>query len=171
MSRSTWACELKWRRQRASNGYARVTLHVSVWVEILVLVCSFLLLYRHAPRERVSWNLGFSPPTFDVVVTLHVSVWVEICRKNGQRSIYCVTLHVSVWVEIHERTRVYNVNKSRSTWACELKLLRLKRIFNTWCHAPRERVSWNNAFEVFNKAWQRHAPRERVSWNLCFFLR
>ena len=56
-----------------------VTLHVSVWVEILY-ICLL--------------------PIFDFV-TLHVSVWVEIYKIifRNFKSIR-VTLHVSVWVEI-----------------------------------------------------------------------
>ena len=98
-----------------------------------------------------------------------------------------VTLHVSVWVEIFCFRSPDFRHGSRSTWACELKfdaqLLRKKAI----CHAPRERVSWNDVLcdtarvtEVtlhvsvwvempvllsFYQHAQRHAPRERVSWN------
>ena len=56
----------------------QVTLHVSVWVEI-VFNCDFkLVYYRHAPRERVSWNFcNLVAELFDEV-TLHVSVWVEM---------------------------------------------------------------------------------------------
>ena len=34
--------------------------------------------------------------------------------------------------------------KSRSTWACELKSLKLINVSNNESHAPRERVSWND---------------------------
>ena len=34
------------------------------------------------------------------------------------------------------------------------------------CHAPRERVSWNQILPLFCLSNWRHAPRERVSWNL-----
>ena len=120
MSRSTWACELKCLsavrptagrchapRERVSwNLECRlwtqlllVTLHVSVWVEIIVSSLVSILFPRHAPRERVSWNS--SAPG--------VLLWVR------------VTLHVSVWVEINcERSQVIKPT-SRSTWACELK--------------------------------------------------
>ena len=99
-SRSTWACELKfadhfignfiqshaprervsWNRTVRRHTYVvlRVTLHVSVWVEIWDLtICSHF------------------PP-----VTLHVSVWVEICFRRRKKRTFQVTLHVSVWVEI-----------------------------------------------------------------------
>ena len=36
-SRSTWACELKWPHERIGRYSQRVTLHVSVWVEITPL--------------------------------------------------------------------------------------------------------------------------------------
>ena len=100
-----------------------VTLHVSVWVEIL--------------------RTQFAPNTAQV--TLHVSVWVEIsaspinflyhssrstwaCELKYDTGIHCyhepqVTLHVSVWVEIP---------------VIETGVLLL-----VTGHAPRERVSWN----------------------------
>ena len=55
----------------------------------------------HAPRERVSWNQSPIP--------------LEVFQ-------YPVTLHVSVWVEIDKSDSFINDTKSRSTWACELKL-------------------------------------------------
>ena len=77
----------------------KVTLHVSVWVEIRLgapqvcgagsrstwacelkfwpsFVCDQHI--RHAPRERVSWNLSKQPFKCLQSVTLHVSVWVEM---------------------------------------------------------------------------------------------
>ncbi len=100
VSRSTWACELKWCAGNKSYRGRRVTLHVSVWVEI----CQISL------------------RTARMTVTLHVSVWVEILMRKcitivtGSRSTWAcelklqsvsphpamppVTLHVSVWVEI-----------------------------------------------------------------------
>ena len=78
LSRSTWACELKyisentkvtisrhaprervsWNLQGCSEAsYPLVTLHVSVWVEIPVPPCGLYPQHSHAPRERVSWNL------------------------------------------------------------------------------------------------------------------
>ena len=78
LSRSTWACELKFAetcqasiesrhapRERVSwnkepekpDCYPKgVTLHVSVWVEIFIDFYSNFFALRHAPRERVSWN-------------------------------------------------------------------------------------------------------------------
>ena len=77
-SRSTWACELKLvnngKLQLNNPGHAPrervswnndgeevkvrfvVTLHVSVWVEILLCEFRFYWFVGHAPRERVSWN-------------------------------------------------------------------------------------------------------------------
>ena len=84
MSRSTWACELKFPvwpllseysshapRERVSwnckfailSWYLAVTLHVSVWVEIVVMIERKICGSSHAPRERVSWNVkGLSWP-------------------------------------------------------------------------------------------------------------
>ena len=121
MSRSTWACELKFavgsspvtstshaprervswnrrhgKRTRKTWGHAprervswnvcwpknclicTVTLHVSVWVEILTHWRKPPRLQSHAPRERVSWNLAAFKTLCGILVTLHVSVWVEM---------------------------------------------------------------------------------------------
>ena len=144
-SRSTWACELKFEQIYAEAITTLVTLHVSVWVEIVLVQIVYKVLEVtlhvsvwvemaenpawdhswpcHAPRERVSWNTSMALSGCLKGVTLHVSVWVEIWLLSYLLSLgLLVTLHVSVWVEI-----VYPVNKevnyaSRSTWACELKL-------------------------------------------------
>ncbi len=55
---------------------------------------------RHAPRERVSWNLNLALRNKNAVVTLHVSVWVEMIAAIIASATWLVTLHVSVWVEI-----------------------------------------------------------------------
>ena len=54
-SRSTWACELKWRSSLQKQ-------HAP----------------RHAPHERVSWNVAYTWHTGYSQVTLHMSVWVEM---------------------------------------------------------------------------------------------
>ena len=144
LSRSTWACELKWKictqsfktlchapRERvswnssiSSNIFAMsVTLHVSVWVEIITFSYFNQSARRHAPRERVSWNRRYRP-----------------CKNR-----YAVTLHVSVWVEI----------------LCQTIYLKQEP-----CHAPRERVSWNIFTAPAGILALGHAPRERVSWNV-----
>ena len=158
---------VSWNHVYLSNaGQPRVTLHVSVWVEIapngfaavrrwsrstwacelksrLSFKCGSTS--RHAPRERVSWNN----------------------RNRIFRGGKSVTLHVSVWVEMQNGLQASRIKKSRSTWACELKLfLSMRFSWYSRCHAPRERVSWN--FRRYN-IWQdtsSHAPRERVSWNI-----
>ena len=76
-SRSTWACELKFTNKSTTENIAShaprervswnptirqnirscwVTLHVSVWVEILIQFLLYSFIQCHAPRERVSWN-------------------------------------------------------------------------------------------------------------------
>ena len=74
----------------------------STWACELKLFISSIhfLLYCHAPRERVSWNPCVCNYSLILQVTLHVSVWVEIS-----------SLTPAVWV----------FQRSRSTWACELK--------------------------------------------------
>ena len=100
----------------------KVTLHVSVWVEIHVNIlitrfsksrstwaCELKYFvnkfgerdFRHAPRERVSWNSQINQLQKTSPVTLHVSVWVEIPAIRTVSSLHKVTLHVSVWVEIY----------------------------------------------------------------------
>ena len=164
-SRSTWACELKfslyhspikllchaprervswnvttiasqplllvtlhvsvWVEMLSTRWYFRplyVTLHVSVWVEIAHILAIQLHVIGHAPRERVSWNFRYIHFIVKKFVTLHVSVWVEIRRS----------FH---W-KFH--------SESRSTWACELKFVcDSEDIPLCTRHAPRERVSWN----------------------------
>ena len=61
-SRSTWACELKFDNDPSTAIVMKVTLHVSVWVEI-------------QSEETTSLS---------ATVTLHVSVWVEMLGLRGQ---------------------------------------------------------------------------------------
>ena len=186
VSRSTWACELKW------------------WTGYLVYRCC-----GHAPRERVSWNVHAERRNSLLPVTLHVSVWVEIRAVRPCWGLQTVTLHVSVWVEIYGDKAETLRAESRSTWACELKCWEVALSAAPWGHAPRERVSWNvygrhiglvsvvtlhvsvwveidlanqyNRDVMSRSTWacelklnifillicsSCHAPRERVSWNM-----
>ena len=186
-SRSTWACELKCFKYIIWQSELKVTLHVSVWVEILFaffIFSPFLSRSTWACELKCctcySWQWGYR-------VTLHVSVWVEIQNLLTHVNNIFVTLHVSVWVEIVVDLFARAIAESRSTWACELKWQRkslqrknlqsrstwaceLKwrwrwKRWQTWSHAPRERVSWNNIKLHFKSKQSCHAPRERVSWN------
>ena len=141
-SRSTWACELKlsvlqqlvislrhaprervsWNWNRGSNLQTyKVTLHVSVWVEMSFFLLSnisrtsrstwacelkFFSVFHsfpsksHAPRERVSWN--------DLICSCIIKEFGHAPRERVSWNwpvhrlpiSYPVTLHVSVWVEI-----------------------------------------------------------------------
>ena len=125
MSRSTWACELKLILQKFPKSTLQVTLHVSVWVEI-VFTRSF-----HSSE----------------IVTLHVSVWVEIYPRKWHENGAFVTLHVSVWVEmdvLRWRVAYDQVTLHVSVWVEIWQ--RGKTLKISICHAPRERVSWNNPF-------------------------
>ena len=164
LSRSTWACELKY------NVYLQWHWHNG-----------------HAPRERVSWNfpLGILNDTWSV--TLHVSVWVEIFTLPLPNQ---ATLSRSTWAC---ELKCYN-DRFTAVASCHAPRERVswnvvnKVVFQTTvCHAPRERVSWNRPyignsttrdwsrstwacelkFSVYTFHCQkiRHAPRERVSWN------
>ena len=158
---------VSWNPQNTESGWLRwdVTLHVSVWVEMIdavislpenmvtlhvsvwVEIKSFEYIDRdesHAPRERVSWNYMLLRHSFRHTVTLHVSVWVEILsflfyvRFLLSRSTWACELKCvtpTAWIY---------VAVSRSTWACELKLSKKSAISSKTSHAPRERVSWND---------------------------
>ena len=119
----------------------------------------------HAPRERVSWNMTTLQASWDQrshAPRERVS-WNGL--RNGDKVTIEVTLHVSVWVEIISTFNCLNVLRSRSTWACELKLIVFPSTLNSASHAPRERVSWNTQNLTTLEAKWSHAPRERVSWN------
>ena len=77
-SRSTWACELKWK--------------------FTVFAC---IINSHAPRERVSWNSNI----FTIYCLSRSSRSTWACELKSYINIVLhmstlVTLHVSVWVEI-----------------------------------------------------------------------
>ena len=164
-SRSTWACELKfadhfignfiqshaprervsWNRTVRRHTYVvlRVTLHVSVWVEIWDLtICS------HFPQSRSTW-----------ACELKWNFVSSAFHKKSSRSTWACELKLN-------RSHTFRrVDVSRSTWACELKFRRLDILTSDERHAPRERVSWNSVVAVGLYVTPRHAPRERVSWN------
>ena len=121
-----------------------VTLHVSVWVEMLELSLKQYIIWRHAPRERVSWNCPRVVNYQHTIVTLHVSVWVEIGRYQRQCKLHNVTLHVSVWVEmacLPWHFSIFSVTLHVSVWV-EITMITTK-VVGWLSHAPRERVSWN----------------------------
>ena len=120
--------------------FLKVTLHVSVWVEMKSMNIHIKRIMSrstwacelksekiqhlrrqtgHAPRERVSWNDGIDFNTVKTVVTLHVSVWVEMQRQQESIRAGNVTLHVSVWVEIkrtYNAYLLYHVTLHVSVW-------------------------------------------------------
>ena len=99
-----------------------VTLHVSVWVEMTMMLQCWKPLKRHAPRERVSWNellfdtvqeaAGHAPrervswnhmwPCCHRILIGHAPrervSWN--CKILNLLLTNVVTLHVSVWVEM-----------------------------------------------------------------------
>ena len=124
-------------------GY-QVTLHVSVWVEMRTRWRHIILITSHAPRERVSWNckdVDFdaedfkSRSTWACELKFYVLAFYQMplchaprervswnCCQNIPELRLIVTLHVSVWVEISSLTSAVRIfQRSRSTWACELK--------------------------------------------------
>ena len=144
-SRSSWACELKWMRGEVNGNLlqSHAPRERVSWNNRLHW--RFCWHIRHAPRERVSWNLRHLMYWHLQQVTLLVSVWVEIKRYSNHWRSQSVTLLVSVWVEIQGIRAVCSLVRvtllvsvwveimqqrlrrllltSRSSWACELKLL------------------------------------------------
>ena len=187
LSRSTWACELKfsvytfhcqkirhaprervswncifWNTIVYSKCHApreRVSWNYSKACEILYGIC-------HAPRERVSWNEKSVIKDGVEQVTLHVSVWVEISVLWFSQWLYAVTLHVSVWVEIKVKKWKevnYNVTLHVSVWvemenSTNKRRIRMSR--STWACE----LKYTLMLKCF--LWAGHAPRERVSWNV-----
>ena len=161
---------------------------MSVWVEIQISILATNLNARHAPRERVSWNLSCSwDPWYQrrhaprervswndrgrayrgrTYVTLHVSVWVEIPISITFSRFSVVTLHVSVWVEIKVKKWKevnYNVTLHVSVWvemenSTNKRRIRMSR--STWACE----LKYTLMLKCF--LWAGHAPRERVSWNV-----
>ena len=163
MSRSTWACELKFSdavplspirtghapRERVSWNFLFRPWTISV--------------FRHAPRERVSWNSKELYRAQSDFVTLHVSVWVEIWYLERPKYLIFVTLHVSVWVEIADVTATYDgvtVTLHVSVW---VEIYRRGQFWGSWKgHAPRERVSWN--VEIFVNLFRIHVTLHVSVW-------
>ena len=128
---------------------------------------------------------------FPVYVTLHVSVWVEMTTwKSWQifsvshaprervswnawyvMQIRELQVSRSTWAcELKLKNSATQAEPivSRSTWACELKYVKLWLVSRGFSHAPRERVSWNSPRHSARVTGSCHAPRERVSWNRLF---
>ena len=118
---------------------------MSVWVEIQGHSTMNLFHYRHAPRERVSWN--FAKITYINNCSSHAPrervSWNNISWALLRNS----TLSRSTWAcELKSERSSFSgmVIASRSTWACELKCPYHSLSAYLWSgHAPRERVSWN----------------------------
>ena len=99
-SRSTWACELKWKSLALFN---KKRLSRSTWACELKYSGAFLLYVSYVSRSTWACEL-------------------KLLRTQFAPNTAQVTLHVSVWVEIDYITGLTNDKRSRSTWACELKL-------------------------------------------------
>ena len=164
-SRSTWACELKfadhfignfiqshaprervsWNRTVRRHTYVvlRVTLHVSVWVEMLQRS-----LHSRCFLSRSTWACELKCCQQGGISDHCMSRSTWACELKSPiywqfNYTWLVTLHVSVWVEIFGIYISLSKNSSRSTWACELKFADHFIGNFIQSHAPRERVSWN----------------------------
>ena len=145
---------------------SRVTLHVSVWVEIFRFTLAVRIFKRHAPRERVSWNTCYL--TCKRQQTKSRSTWACELKYRNSSNIRPSDCHAP---------------RERVSWnPCECMYFPIPQR-----HAPRERVSWNNIVATWQlffvvtlhvsvwveilsvscaaKFLKSHAPRERVSWN------
>ena len=120
VSRSTWACELKFNHLlcRGNSNMSR-----STWAcELkLLLQRNFYGLHCHAPRERVSWN--FMPvPNFSISTSR--STWACELKWKFEKIVEDITCHAPrervSWNQQMCQVVVFFVS-SRSTWACELK--------------------------------------------------
>ena len=128
-SRSTWACELKFNHYEISTNFIRVTLHVSVWVEMLSEYSSASVKSRHAPRERVSWNIRIKLlKIFKVSHAPRERVSWNASYRNAAAFSCC------------------HAPRERVSWN-ENVVDMGKQILG---HAPRERVSWNCLSRQYN---------------------
>ena len=188
MSRSTWACELKYLPQKFGYDRARSR---STWACELKLQKSVYNRSRkgHAPRERVSWNLvqaqserpeATSRSTWACELKSMLESDSPVIASHAPRervswnSGYAVRFISPRWsrstwaceLKFVQFLLLENKRMSRSTWACELKCAKRQNVLlHIDSHAPRERVSWNSLCLSRAINASRHAPRERVSWN------
>ena len=98
-----------------------VTLHVSVWVEILWQSKKLLIIL-----SRSTWACELKC----ICICMCTNIWTS-------RSTWACELKYD---DVDKKIRN---NTSRSTWACELKCSRMVVSKTVISHAPRERVSWN----------------------------
>ena len=122
LSRSTWACELKFFQMGVRRSYLRHAPRERVSWNDFVLV-QIVYKVRHAPRERVSWNacsilvvrcFDRHAPRERVSWNATADILENKCHSHAPRervswNLLCIY-------------QILLSNKSRSTWACELKL-------------------------------------------------
>ena len=123
MSRSTWACELKFC---IAEPYSQLSVKSrSTWACELKYKYEYdkLVDTRHAPRERVSWNGLFKSSRL-------AAFW---SRSTWACELKCIVLIKIVPVFARHAPR------ERVSW----NALWQRAMQDTSSHAPRERVSWN----------------------------
>ena len=184
-SRSTWACELKYPALPVLLSFYQSRSTWACELKYFVFI-PFNDIFRHAPRERVSWNfqifraqgtgerhaprerVSWNPTTFAYMVqglvTLHVSVWVEITLFHSFKCHQVVTLHVSVWVEIYCTAQTDGERSSRSTWACELKSI-VQQLVCWWLMS---RSTW--ACELKLQTWPPHMTVWHVTLHVSVWV-
>ena len=145
MSRSTWARELKSWYTVMLQIFPTVALHVSAWVEICSWESIRCTIFCRAPRERVSWNLvgilrnlrWFQSRStwarelkFFGISQSHTPRYRRAPRERVSWNLYLYNSSI-IPLSRAPRERVswnaisdieqYMANRSRSTWARELK--------------------------------------------------
>ena len=166
VSRSTWACELKLRSCLSRFSANSVTLHVSVWVEIDRLAAVSML---YSSRSTWACELKFWLSLYYFYGVRHAPR--ERVSWNGKDynlgDTILVTLHVSVWVEIRQICLFlfcFVVTLHVSVW---VEIQRLNKMVvllrNVTLHVSVWVEIWGSLV-LFNRC-RGHAPRERVSWN------
>ena len=116
--RVSW--NLKWKTLRKRK---QVTLHVSVWVEMLRMSANSSM---WSSRSTWACELKFNVRWNYMIVSMSRSTWACELKFFKQCMLFCTV-------------------SSRSTWACELKLPFFNALEIVTSHAPRERVSWNDS--------------------------
>ena len=139
---------VSWNRQlRQRGGNREVTLHVSVWVEI---ISKTFLSICFESRSTWACELKCRECSHDKQLQASRSTWA--CELKFRR--------YNIWQDT-----LSHAPRERVSWN-EVGIVTPPLIFG---HAPRERVSWNiyKIWEHFSRCG--HAPRERVSWNTGLF--
>ena len=127
-----------------STMFYFVTLHVSVWVEIQGKADR---VYQYRSRSTWACELKYQKPLMNRWWTLSRSTWaceLKLSYYEINLNLAKVTLHVSVWVEIWPHCRLPETKEVTLHVSVWVEMKQLSMLLEVLSHAPRERVSWNN---------------------------